>query len=336
VFLRLSEAYVLHPFAVFIRFARGAIFVFVIACDAERAAEFFGQRRLAEQAGLFEAVEVGEVAQARQSPQRQEGRRRHISMGRARLRATRPGGDQIGAAQSGDHVAADVSAENVGDAGPGDRLKIRHRRQHQLLEIDAQRSVGAEPQFLGFRKPPIRLPEQRHCDTFHVLGEISARGALDVGFVVTVAPKAHLDLRIRKDRQEVAPASIAQPVDIEAKAEVELAIGDIATVLVRGGRREAQEEAKDLEARWSREVEPHLVAAGVADLIGLDAKIVDAQELDAGIKTKDAEMESFTDTWRRTSGVQPLVWLTNHGHQQPLGDHRRSGQRAVVHGAICQ
>jgi uncharacterized membrane protein YdjX (TVP38/TMEM64 family) len=32
---------------------RGAIFVFVIARDAERAAQFFGQRRLAEQAGLF-------------------------------------------------------------------------------------------------------------------------------------------------------------------------------------------------------------------------------------------------------------------------------------------
>jgi hypothetical protein len=31
---------------------RGAIFVFVIARDAERAAQFFGQRRLAEQAGV--------------------------------------------------------------------------------------------------------------------------------------------------------------------------------------------------------------------------------------------------------------------------------------------
>ena len=52
--------------------------------------------------------------------------------------------------------------------------------------------------------------------------------------------------------------STAQPVDIEANAEVELAIGDIATVHVRGGRREAQEKARNLEDRWSREVEPHL------------------------------------------------------------------------------
>jgi hypothetical protein len=55
-------------------------------------------------------------------------------MGGAWLRAARPGGNQMGTTKSGDHVAADVSAENVGEAGPGDRLKIRHRRQHQLLQ----------------------------------------------------------------------------------------------------------------------------------------------------------------------------------------------------------
>jgi hypothetical protein len=51
--------------AVFIRFDLRPIFVFVIAPDAERAAQFFGQRRLAEQAGVFEPGEVGEIAQAR-------------------------------------------------------------------------------------------------------------------------------------------------------------------------------------------------------------------------------------------------------------------------------
>jgi hypothetical protein len=50
-------------------------------------------------------------------------------VGGAGLRATRPGGDQIGATKSGDHVAADGSAQNVGEAGTGDRLKKR-----QLLQ----------------------------------------------------------------------------------------------------------------------------------------------------------------------------------------------------------
>jgi hypothetical protein len=73
--LEQPDGRVFITFAVFIRFDLGAIFV--IVSDAERAAEFFGQRRLAEQAGLFEPVEVGQIAQARQSPQPEEGRRRH-------------------------------------------------------------------------------------------------------------------------------------------------------------------------------------------------------------------------------------------------------------------
>ena len=75
-----------------------------------------------------------------------------------------------------------------------------------------------------------------------------------------------------------------QPVDIEARAEVELGIGDVATVHVRGGRREAQEKARNLEDRWSREVEPHLAAAGVTDLAGLDAK--SAGSARAGLRHK--------------------------------------------------
>jgi hypothetical protein len=123
-------------------------------------------------------------------------------------------------------------------------------------------------------------------------GELAAaRGALDVGLVVTVRPHAFLDLQVRKDEQEVDSNWIAQPLDIEANAEVEISIVDVATVLVRGGRRAAQEKAQGLEERWSREVLPCLTAAGVTDLHGLDVKIAEAQELDAAISKKDAEIE---------------------------------------------
>lgn len=121
----------------------------------------------------------------------------------------------------------------------------------------------------------------------------AARGALDVGLVMTVSPNAFLDLQVRKDGQEVHSKWVAQPFDIEAKAEVEISIADLMTVRVRGGGREAQEKALDLEERWSREVLPCLMATGVADLDGLDAKIAEAQELDAGIHKKDAEIESL-------------------------------------------
>ena len=122
----------LIPVALVIRFVLGAIFV--IVADAERAAEVFGHWRPPKKTRLFESIEVREIAQARQSPQGQETRRRHIGMGGARLRATRPGRYKSGAAQSGDHITADGSAENVSEAGTGDRLKIGHRRQRQLLQ----------------------------------------------------------------------------------------------------------------------------------------------------------------------------------------------------------
>jgi hypothetical protein len=121
----------------------------------------------------------------------------------------------------------------------------------------------------------------------------AARGALDVGLVVTVTPKSRFDLRVRKDGQEVDVVPATQSIDIEARAEVELGVGDIATVHVRGGRREAQEKARSLEDRWHREVEPYLAAAGVADLAGLDAKCEEAQELDSSMRAKDAELESL-------------------------------------------
>jgi hypothetical protein len=131
----------------------------------------------------------------------------------------------------------------------------------------------------------------------------TARGTLDVGFVVTVSPKARLDLRVRKDGEKVEAKSSGKPVEIEANTEVEVVIGDVATVHVRGGRREAQERARNLEDRWSQEVEPHLIAAGVVDLDGLDAKIAEAQELDAGMKTEDAEMESLRAQIDALAGV---------------------------------
>jgi hypothetical protein len=128
----------------------------------------------------------------------------------------------------------------------------------------------------------------------------AARGALDVGLMVTVTPTSRFDLRVRKDGEEVDVTSDSQPINIEARAEVELGIGDVATMHVRGGHREAQEIARNLENRWIREVVPHLAAAGVTDLAGLDAKIAEAQELDSSIRAKDAESDSLRAPARGT------------------------------------
>jgi DNA repair exonuclease SbcCD ATPase subunit len=119
----------------------------------------------------------------------------------------------------------------------------------------------------------------------------AASAALDVGFVVTVKPKVSVDIKVRKDGQELNSTSVTKPVEIEANAEVEVSIAEIATVSVRGGRRAAQERALDLKERWKLEVEPHLIAATVTDLDGLESKITEAQELDANLKAKHSEME---------------------------------------------
>jgi len=174
--------------------------------------------------------------------------------------------------------------------------------------VEAQASVDRQSELHGrfdaVSQHRAELAERRAAITVPPSGALppmrrlahdlaAARGALDVGLVVTVTPKSRFNLRVRKDGQQVDVASNTQPVNIEARTEVEIDIGDIATVHVHGGRREAQERAKDLEDSWRREVEPHLAVAGVADLAGLDAKNEEAQGLDSNIRAADAELESL-------------------------------------------
>lgn len=175
----------------------------------------------------------------------------------------------------------------------------------RMETLASERAKSAELRAAIPVPPPAELAPMRKLAT----DLAAARGALDVGFVVTVAPKGRLDLKVRKDGQKVESSSTAKSLDVEARAEVEVAIGDIATVYVRGGRREAQERAKGLEERWTKEVEPHLVVAGVADLDGLDAKSREAQGLDADIKAKDAEMELLRPQLTALSGVGETLRL---------------------------
>jgi DNA repair exonuclease SbcCD ATPase subunit len=156
-------------------------------------------------------------------------------------------------------------------------------------------TVSRDRADLSRRRAAITVPTSSALGPMRRLANelAAARGALDVGLVIKVMPKSRFDLRVRKDGQEADVGSTTQPVDIEAKAEVELGIGDIATIHVRGGLREAQEKARTLEDRRNQEIAPHLVAAGVTDLAGLDAKSDEAQELDASIRARDAELESL-------------------------------------------
>ncbi|MGH7936219.1 MAG: hypothetical protein ACREF8_04345, partial [Chthoniobacterales bacterium] len=122
-----------------------------------------------------------------------------------------------------------------------------------------------------------------------------ARGALSVGLVVTVKPSRTIGIRAKKDGTAVKPAEPGETLEVEANAEIDIDIGDIANVHIRGGRRDAQQKVEAMEVRWRSEVEPHLRAANVEDLDGLSAKIAEAEALDASLTAKHAELQSLQE-----------------------------------------
>jgi hypothetical protein len=174
----------------------------------------------------------------------------------------------------------------------------------RLLDLRFRVDVASkERSVLVERRSPLGIPSSSQLASMRQLANAlaAARGALDVGLVLTVTPKRPLDIAIRKDDSASDSVSTAESFEIEANAQVEIDIADLASVRVRGGRREAQEKVRTLEERWNLEVAPHLAAVGTTDLDGLDAKVVEVQELDAHIKAKDIEIESLR------SQIEPLT-----------------------------
>ena len=189
------------------------------------------------------------------------------------------------------------------------RLEAASRERASLVEQRATITVPAPGALVPMRKLATDLA--------------SARGALEVGLVVTVTPHRPLDLEVQRDGAGAESISIAQPQEIEANMELEIALAGIAAFRVRGGRREAQARVVALENRWNHEVATHLLAAGVIDLDGLTAKVTDAQHLDAGIRQKDADLKSLREQIAPLSGVaDALRQATNHlqGCRAAIGD----------------
>ena len=155
----------------------------------------------------------------------------------------------------------------------------------------------AEREALAARRAAMTVPAPAALVPMRRLATdlAAARGALNVGLVVTVTPtpsarsagaEGRVARRIRRRPR--------QPMEIEANAEVDIDIADVATVRVRGGRREAQKTAEvargALEARGGpascrrqrqRSRRPRARRSRKLD------------ELDASIKAKDAELESL-------------------------------------------
>src|SRR5437773_3111729 len=180
----------------------------------------------------------------------------------------------------------------------------------RLLDLRSRVDVASkERSVLVERRSPLAIPSSSQLASMRQLANAlaAARGALDVGLVLTVTPKRLLDIAIRKDDNASDSVSTAESFEIEANAQVEIDIADLASVRVRAGRREAQEKVRILEERWNLEVAPHLAAVGATDLAGLDAKVVEVQGLDGRIKAKDTEIESLQSQIEPLTGAQDAL-----------------------------
>ena len=196
-------------------------------------------------------------------------------------------------AQAAIKRAADAQADVDRERALQERLDLVRRKRDTLVKERAEFTVPAQAELLPLRRLGKDLDR--------------ARGALDVGLVVTVSPNSPLELQVRRDGVAASSATTAQPLEIEANTEVEITIDDVATVLVRGGRREAQQNVRVLEDRWNREVMPHLDRAGVKDLEGLEAKVVHGRDLDAGIQSNDIEAESLQSQIGAIAGASDVL-----------------------------
>jgi hypothetical protein len=156
------------------------------------------------------------------------------------------------------------------------------------------------------QRATIVVPPDRSLASMRRLAEdlAVARGALNVGLVATLTPYRPVELTLRTDSGETAFRSAAQPQEIEANAELELTIAGVATIRVKGGRREAQAKLAVLEERWKNEVQPHLSAAAVSDLEGLASKIEEARRLDTTIKHHEVDLRSLEEQISPLSGTE--------------------------------
>jgi len=174
--------------------------------------------------------------------------------------------------------------------------------KHVALQARLNAALEERALLIGRRTPIVVPPSSALAPMRRLDTELAAaRGAVEVGFVVTVTPKLSIDIAVRKDAKAANSVSTAEPFEIEAASEVELEIADRASVRIRGGRREVQEKVRTLEDRWNLEIAPHLAAVDATDLAGLEAKVEEVQALDARIKAKDVEIESL-----RTQ-INPLI-----------------------------
>ncbi|MGE4053996.1 MAG: AAA family ATPase, partial [Vicinamibacterales bacterium] len=177
-----------------------------------------------------------------------------------------------------------------------EQVDVAKRRVDEKAMLEGRlASATAALEDVAARRAGITVPHAASVASMRQLETelAGARGALNVGLTVTVVPRRPIDVKVSKDGEVPDPSRIAGTLEIEANASLDLTIGDVADLEIRGGRPEAQAIVRSLEQRWTDEVAPHLVAAGVDGLGRLTARVADAQALDTDVKLKESELQSL-------------------------------------------
>ena len=117
--------------------------------------------------------------------------------------------------------------------------------RHAVLQARCATAI-TEREALQNRRAAITVPAADVLGPMRRLANdlAGARGALNVGLIVTVTPSRPIDIRVKKDGTDVDPTLTGKALELEANAELDIDIDDIATVRVRGGRREAQQTVR--------------------------------------------------------------------------------------------
>jgi hypothetical protein len=195
-----------------------------------------------------------------------------------------------------------LEARSADDRAAAARISL-----NKLTALRARLDAGVrERAGLAERRGALIVPSPAEIVSIRRLAAdlAAARGALDVGLVVTVTPKRPLDLRVTRDGVTSDAPSTSVPLELEGNAEVDIEIGDVATVRVRGGRREAQAKVDTLERRWREQAQPLLKAARAADVEELDVKAAEARDLEVSLKAKDEALQSLESEVASLAGAQ--------------------------------
>jgi hypothetical protein len=313
--------------------------------DAEKAANPDGSDTSATETVARQALELRRIAAA----QAGEGAQRRIDAALAARKlvdvaatATADRERQEAAAAAARTASADASAKEEDAAEQLRRLDLLESaveaRTAEEQVAAAKASLEQETLFRGrletgirerdelaSRKAAINVPAPASLALMRRLENdlAGARGALNVGLVVTVALQRPVEVRVQKDGLASETTTSGELVEFEANSAVDIGIGEVAQVRIRGGRRDAQDIVHNLEKRWDAEVAPHLAASGATDLDGLSAKLEEMQALDAEVKVKDSELESLR---------RQIALLTESAEKLPDASNRLDASRAVLGG----